>query len=745
MSNSAFNMSKCGSSGGRGGACNPSGWAKIQASGGNEITVVSDDKLREALREVYLEHRQDHINSVKDIVTLAYDCPKIGDAVYFNHRAIRNSDGTYEGAYDLASAELDNSNPFDSEQLIESLGVVEHVNVDCKDGQSSQTKHTARVVFFGKITFPEHTSNLDPGRVYYLADTLALINEYSETSKQVQLGGLVDTGTWKRIGSNVVHSNYEPTISKPVFVATGPHTAIVTNYRPLTGSPTGGRELSEEYKIRVDPFVWNDAETDEFLYTGWKIRVDNTGTVTSRNNLVLQIEYNKLEGPQTDEDEPSDDSKKLPTLVGSETYVYHFDIGVLHNEAEANVKSDDDIVSYKIIDFNPGNYSGNTGIGEINVKLKVLTQSTLNKNFSDLYSAPEVLLANADDIKTSRIVPTLEWRGSCADNIENSNDIFVKGNQTLPANDVKYEEGSVFEIKLIDSVINSIGGSEIYKFKVEMPYNIGFKVDALKENTDGEYEVDQEWATITGSFRLSLPEKDMIEIIPVSTTGQTVVEKPLQISAVKLDGTKLPATHWANLYSLEKIKNNRVTCLSNSCCIDDFESFIAENSNSISKSITSILTNGDSSLLNNKDGAMFYSKSVNSASWQGTKSRLAITWKNCRENTVFCYPPVDAGTEPSFMTIYADEARTIPSMENHTKTDNESTFYDPRYTIMEIGAQDTLNGQMIRLTVNSGSKTNEPEKCFVFKFNGSLKGSHFTLRELKHFDSSFSEREIKGS
>ena len=27
--------------------------------------------------------------------------------------------------------------------------------------------------------------------------------------------------------------NYEPTISKPVFVATGEHTAIVTNYRPL--------------------------------------------------------------------------------------------------------------------------------------------------------------------------------------------------------------------------------------------------------------------------------------------------------------------------------------------------------------------------------------------------------------------------------------------------------------------------------------------------------------------------------
>ena len=83
------------------------------------------------------------------------------------------------------------------------------------------------------------------------------------------------------------------------------------------------------------------------------------------------------------------------------------------------------------------------------------------------------------------------------------------------------------------------------------------------------------------------------------------------------------------------MKNNRVICLSNSCCIDEFEQFIPENSASIEKSITSILTNGDSQLLNNKDGAMFYSKSVNAQSWQGTKSRLALSWKNFRENTVF--------------------------------------------------------------------------------------------------------------
>ena len=62
---------------------------------------------------------------------------------------------------------------------------------------------------------------------------------------------------------------------------------------------------------------------------------------------------------------------------------------------------------------------------------------------------------------------------------------------------------------------------------------------------------------------------------------------------------------------------------------------------------------------------------------------------------------------------------------------------------MEVGAQNTLNGQLVRVTVNSGSKISDaPETCFVFKFAGSLKGTHFTLKELKHFDPSYSERQI---
>ena len=88
--------------------------------------------------------------------------------------------------------------------------------------------------------------------VYYLADSYARIN--AEPSKF--------------IGSNAVHAMYEPTISKPLFVSTGLHTAIVTNYRPLTGSPTGGRELSEEYRMSIVPHTYNDSDGELFQLDG---------------------------------------------------------------------------------------------------------------------------------------------------------------------------------------------------------------------------------------------------------------------------------------------------------------------------------------------------------------------------------------------------------------------------------------------------------------------------------------------
>ncbi len=711
MSNSAFNMSKCGSGGGSGSSCSSSGWAEIQSTDGNDITVVSTDKLRQALREIYLEDKQDHITQVADIVNLVYDCPKEGDAVFYN---------SSKGGYDLASAEIDNSNYFkDPEHLIESLAIVEKVSVTCQDGQDVPSEgYTAKVVFFGKITFSEDTTDLDPGMVYYLADSYARIN--AEASKF--------------IGSNAVHSMYEPTISKPLFVSTGPHTAIVTNYRPLTGSPTGGRELSEEYRLQIEPKEYFNTEGD-IISTGWQIRVDNTGTVTSRNHLLLQIEYNRLEGPQ---------DTSHPNLIGTETYVHHIDIGVLHNEAEANVKDDDDIVSYKIIDFNNTSAEYCSGIGEVSVKLKVITQSTANINFNDKLNSPEVLLANADIVRPVRIIPTLAWTVDCEDNTDNDNDIFVKGNQKQ--SNVTYEEGITFEINLINSGILPAGipNASVFSKQISMTSDIGFKVEALVENAQGNFEVDQSWSPIRNQFKLEKPDRDAIEIIPVSSEGSTVVEKRLRISATKLDGSTLPETHWAYLYTSSEMSVQR-SCTSASCCIDSLESFRPDQDiNDSGKSITSILTNGDSDLLNNKDNAKFYTKKFNQNPYIGTRSTIAISWKNFRENTSFCYPPVSEGTTASFMTIYANEARVIADISQHNKNqDNESVFYDPRYTLMEVGATETLNGRLVRITVNSGSPVEgSPETCYIFKFNGSIAGTHYTLEELQHLDQDFDVREL---
>lgn len=706
MSNSAFNMSKCGSSGGSGGtSCSASGWTEVVSNSGDEITVISTDIIRQELRRIYNDDKQTHTTQIADIVYLKYECPRVGDAVFWN---------AYKDGYDLASAEVDNGNyTKDPEHLIESLGVVEQVIVNCETGiDMPKEGYRAKVVFFGKITFGNETTELEPGVVYYLSDTLARINA------STQLGSM--------IGSNAVHGRLEPTISKPLFVATGKHTAIVTNYRPLTGSPTGGRPLSEEYKMIIHPRVYNDSDGN-FLYTGWRIRVENTGTVTSRNNLLLQIEYNKLEGPQ-----PADQS--LP-LIDNEIYVHHANIGVLYNKAESAVSDDDTFVSFKEIDFTPETESYVTGIGEIDVKLKVLTQSTSNITFSDRLSAPEVLLINSSELEKSKIIPTLSFEGNCENNQSNDNDVYVKGNTVVQAPDA--EEGTVFEIKLLDSIIKTQGtNQDPDTFKVPMPYNLGFKVDSVTENLDGTYSENIDWTPVTGTFKLNLPDREMLEITPITSSGQTVVENRLRIIATSKTGETLPETHWAYKYSKEMLKDNLAYCFSGSCCIDSLDQLRPDSMGEQSRevAISEILTNGDSTLFNNKDNAKFYTKSVNHSSFTSSRGTLGVSWKNCRENVSFCFPPTDAGTEPSFMTIYANEARDIADLSNHKKTDNESQFYDPRYTIIEIGAQETLNGQTVRLTVNSGSTSQaSPETCYSFTFDGSLKGGHYTLEELEYF------------
>ena len=58
---------------------------------------------------------------------------------------------------------------------------------------------------------------------------------------------------------------------------------------------------------------------------------------------------------------------------------------------------------------------------------------------------------------------------------------------------------------------------------------------------------------------------------------------------------------------------------------------------------------------------------------QHTQTKLRCLGKNLRENVSFTYPITNAGTTPSFMTIYSNSAK------------NNDGSYDPIHTLAEIG------------------------------------------------------------
>jgi len=741
MAKSTFNMSRCGSSGGIGGNSQPcSGWAEIRSANGDDITVVSKDKLKEALREIYAEEPA-LTKTISDRVKLFYDCPKEGDAVFWN--PMKGS----SGGYDIAAAELNIANPSDTEQLIESLGIVEKVHsANCEDGMLVDTDgYEATVVFFGHITFSTQSQELIPGSVYYLADN----------STNVPFN--------KKLGNNAVHGEYEPVISKPVFVSTGVHTAMVTNYRPLTGSPTGGVQQREEYAVEIIPNSYNDS-AGNFSHTGWEVTVKNVGDVASRNALFLQLEYNKLEGPQT-----TGTNFRINPLQ-PDTY-YHFeDIGILYTANQAAIRGEDatikDEITFKVVPSFAGGPSYVTGIGELRARLKVFTQSTANISSSERLSSPEILLTNESDVMVSKIAPTLSFAGECSDNLTNTNDVFYDEDGLVDPTQVLYEEGTVFEIKLENSICNTVGAfpqldengqtidRSVVSMKVPMTSSIGFMVEALIE-TNNTFEVDNTFNVIDGAFKLPpvIPEtgeyNSVLEIIPINSSGDTIIERHLRIKAVDADTTELPSDHWASQYAASQ---SQIYCTGKECCNPTFEVLIPADTNSIIVPITNILTDGDCEVFGGSNAdvtnAVFYTKPAGADSiTPRNRDSIYLSFKNMRENTQFCYPSVAFGVKPSFMTIYDKKARVIEDINDHTITGNQPEQYDPRYTLTEIGAQDTLDGEEVRFTINLGStEAGAPETCYTFNFDGSMQGKHFTLEEIEKLQgSNFSVRTISTS
>ena len=148
-----------------------------------------------------------------------------------------------------------------------------------------------------------------------------------------------------------------------------------------------------------------------------------------------------------------------------------------------------------------------------------------------------------------------------------------------------------------------------------------------------------------------------------------------------------------------------------------------------SVSISELLPSGvDTTLINNPSGARLFTMSDDSnivwPTGQAPADALEVSWKNVREDIQICYDSsLKSGTEPAFMTIYANEARP-----NAAGQEMDSFEYDPRYILAEIGGQDTLNGETIKLTLNYA--TARAECCLTITFNGTLEGTHYTLNEL---------------
>lgn len=138
-------------------------------------------------------------------------------------------------------------------------------------------------------------------------------------------------------------------------------------------------------------------------------------------------------------------------------------------------------------------------------------------------------------------------------------------------------------------------------------------------------------------------------------------------------------------------------------------------------SIRSILNNQD--FIIGSENPRFYSKPKNSTSFKPKdwdEDDISLSWKNFREGVTFSYPKVPSGQSPSFMTIYSNEARQLDGT------------YDPAYTLAEVGAQETLNGRVVRLYFNKDDNHRYSKNFYIdFKFMGSVGGTHYTIQELK--------------
>ena len=210
------------------------------------------------------QSNHDDVTKISDIMTLKYEnnqCPVVGDIVRWS---------SVNNALTLADAEYNtiSTTGIDPESSSEVVGVIEEVINACGP-DFNRDEVTARVVFFGKIDFTDHMGNkrLTPGKVYYL-------NDSTEVEHNNPAGHIFRNA-----------SSREPTqVSKPVYIATSPSTAIITNFRGLMGGQA-------------------DYVLDEILLSitcdknGFLVNIKNNGSETWKTAIdTISAELNPLDG-----------------------------------------------------------------------------------------------------------------------------------------------------------------------------------------------------------------------------------------------------------------------------------------------------------------------------------------------------------------------------------------------------------------------------------------------------------------
>jgi len=674
MAGSTFNLRNCSNAGGYAsgsGGCGLNVTVPSDAIGSTEETAAEiASRAEEILRNSIGTGISDHLKSngvnssrIAFDVTLTYECPKVGDVVRWDRKNKR-----YEKAYAKFDLTPGVSDP---EHLTEVIGVVESVSTSCNGDPITPQgiESNATIVMFGHINFKNidlDAPQLEEGTTYFLWDK-TFTDEVS-------------------FGSNL--SRKEPVISKPVLYAKDKQSGIVLHYRAMTGSSSGGQTEIERYEIRLT-----------LIKGGWNVEIENVGNMSSRFPLVAELHYNRL--------------------LGGDNYVMYKTIGSLKSKEQSIVLGDDsNMAKFEATKFStqfgiasgsaPIRENGINGVGELFIRLKTTNGDSFNPNNPIVSQVP---VATSDVVRS---IPNLAITPSCAQQDQPDIKNIVTGQDGIVSEDLT--EGAMYEIRIIDGV-----GGEAN----ETP--LGFTIDMT-----GDLYAQMSWAnedtskpdhTVNTNFKLPSNEDIAVELFPVDDINQGIIETEVTLRFVTRDGLELPSNHWAQYLTQS---NYPITCDDDICC-GGGKAIINANSGSV-VSISELLTDGDSSLFNNNENAKLYTMSSDSNIIWPTGSKpedaLEVSWKNVREDVQICYPAtVKSGTEPAFMTIYANEARQFVSNQDMDQFD-----YDPRYIIAEIGANETLNGKIVKLTLNKS--TSRSECCLSIRFNGSLQGTHYTISEL---------------